>query len=121
MLDMDRRTFLGTMAAAMLASRAGAAASIQNIGMQLYTVRTDLEKDFAGTLAKVAAIGYKEVEFAGYFESHAEAGKGDAHRQRPDLSVGPHRLRHARPRQTYCGDRRGAHDRAHVPRQSVDR
>ena len=67
MLDMDRRTFLGTMAAAVLASRGGAAASIQNIGMQLYTVRTDLEKDFAGTLAKVAAIGYKEVEFAGYF------------------------------------------------------
>jgi sugar phosphate isomerase/epimerase len=67
MLDMDRRTFLGTMAAAALASRGGSAASIQNIGMQLYTVRTDLEKDFAGTLAKVAAIGYKEVEFAGYF------------------------------------------------------
>jgi sugar phosphate isomerase/epimerase len=67
MLDMDRRTFLGTMAAAVMASRGGAAASIQSIGMQLYTVRTDLEKDFAGTLAKVAAIGYKEVEFAGYF------------------------------------------------------
>ena len=67
MLDMDRRTFLGTMAAAALASRGGSAASIQQIGMQLYTVRTDLEKDFAGTIAKVAAIGYKEVEFAGYF------------------------------------------------------
>jgi sugar phosphate isomerase/epimerase len=67
MLDMDRRTFLGTMAAAVMASRGGGAASIQSIGMQLYTVRTDLEKDFAGTLAKVAAIGYKEVEFAGYF------------------------------------------------------
>ena len=67
MLDMDRRTFLGTMAAAALASRGGSAASIPQIGMQLYTVRTDLEKDFAGTIAKVAAIGYKEVEFAGYF------------------------------------------------------
>jgi sugar phosphate isomerase/epimerase len=67
MFEMNRRTFLGTMAAAALAGRGGAAASIPKVGMQLYTVRTDLEKDFAGTLAKVAAIGYKEVEFAGYF------------------------------------------------------
>jgi sugar phosphate isomerase/epimerase len=67
MLDMDRRAFLGTMAAAALAGRGAGAASIREIGMQLYTVRTDLEKDFGGTLSKVAAIGYKEVEFAGYF------------------------------------------------------
>ena len=35
--------------------------------MQLYTVRRELEKDFEGTLARVAALGYREVEFAGYF------------------------------------------------------
>ncbi len=68
MIDLSRRAFLGTMAAAPLAVRGvRAAAAIPRIGMQLYTVRTQLEKDFAGTLAKVAAIGYKEVEFAGYF------------------------------------------------------
>jgi len=67
MSDMDRRAFLGTMAVAALAGRSVGAASITNVGMQLYTVRTQLEKDFEGTLAKVAAIGYKEVEFAGYF------------------------------------------------------
>jgi sugar phosphate isomerase/epimerase len=50
-----------------LAGRVTPAASIPKVGMQLYTVRTELEKDFAGTLKKVAAIGYKEVEFAGYF------------------------------------------------------
>jgi len=32
------------------------------IGLQLYTVRDQLEKDVPGTLKKVAAIGYKEVE-----------------------------------------------------------
>src|SRR5579863_5639283 len=32
------------------------------IGLELYTVRNELEKDFAGTIKKVAAIGYKEVE-----------------------------------------------------------
>jgi len=32
------------------------------IGLQLYTVRDELQKDVPGTIAKVAAIGYKEVE-----------------------------------------------------------
>lgn len=41
---------------------------IENIGLELYTVRNQLKADFDGTLAKVAAIGYKEVEFAGYFD-----------------------------------------------------
>ena len=67
MAGMDRRTFIGTCSAAVLAARDGFAASVKKVGVQLYTVRTDLQKDFDGTLAKVAAIGYKEVEFAGYF------------------------------------------------------
>ena len=66
-MKLDRRTFIGTMGAAALAMRRAFAASIPRLGMQLYTVRTELEKDFDGTLAKVAGIGYKEVEFAGYF------------------------------------------------------
>jgi sugar phosphate isomerase/epimerase len=74
---LDRRTFLGTVGAAALAFKPLLAASIKNVGVQLYTVRTDLEKDFDGTLAKVAAIGYKEVEFAGYF-NHTAQGVRDA-------------------------------------------
>ena len=69
---MDRRTFLGTMTAAtLLTRRLGLAADdhkIEKIGLQLYTVRDLMKQDFDGTLAKVAAIGYKEVEFAGYFD-----------------------------------------------------
>jgi sugar phosphate isomerase/epimerase len=34
--------------------------------MQLYTVRGMMGTDVPGTIAKVAKIGYKEVEFAGY-------------------------------------------------------
>ncbi|HVD92899.1 MAG TPA: sugar phosphate isomerase/epimerase [Vicinamibacterales bacterium] len=67
MMRLDRRTFMTTMGAALLAMRRTIAASIPRVGMQLYTVRTELEKDFDATLAKVAAIGYKEVEFAGYY------------------------------------------------------
>jgi len=69
---MNRRTFLGTMTAATLLTRRLAFAAddhkIDKIGLQLYTVRDLMKQDFDGTLAKVAAIGYKEVEFAGYFD-----------------------------------------------------
>jgi len=36
-------------------------------GLQLYTVMEALQKDFAGTLHQVSAIGYKQVEMAGFF------------------------------------------------------
>lgn len=69
---MNRRTFIGTsVAAAFAASRpswAAAANHIDKIGIQLYTVRDAMKTDFEGTIAKVAATGYKEVEFAGYFD-----------------------------------------------------
>jgi sugar phosphate isomerase/epimerase len=70
---MKRRTFLetsiGAAVAASLPARAfGAEHRIERIGVQLYTVRSVLKDDFPGTIAKVAQIGYKEVEFAGYFD-----------------------------------------------------
>jgi len=37
-----------------------------SVALQLYTVRDETAKDFVGTLRKVAAVGYKGVEFAGY-------------------------------------------------------
>ena len=71
---MNRRTFLETAttaaAATLLTSRLGWAAGehkIEKVGVQLYTVRDQMKADFDGTIAKVAQIGYKEVEFAGYF------------------------------------------------------
>ena len=39
----------------------------QAIGVQLYTVRTLMERDVDATLASIAEVGYDEVEFAGYF------------------------------------------------------
>ena len=68
---MDRREFLTTMGAAGVAvagHRWLPPARLDKIGVQLYTVRRAMRADFEGTLARVAAIGYKEVEFAGYFE-----------------------------------------------------
>src|SRR6266568_4514749 len=66
---MDRRTFLGSATAAAVMTQFSWAASqhrLEKIGLELYTVRDLLKKDFEGTLAKVAKIGYKEVELAGY-------------------------------------------------------
>jgi sugar phosphate isomerase/epimerase len=64
---IDRRAFLGVLGASCLAVGRAEAEKVQRVGVQLYTVRTELEKDFDGGLARVASIGYKEVEFAGYF------------------------------------------------------
>jgi sugar phosphate isomerase/epimerase len=73
----NRRTFLATMGAAALgiASRNAWATEtllaqhrkLKKIGLQLYSVRDLMKADLPGTLRKVAAAGYKEVEFAGYF------------------------------------------------------
>lgn len=45
---------------------------IEKVGLQLYSVRDEAEKDFLGTLEKVAEIGYRAVEFAGYFNTPAQ-------------------------------------------------
>ena len=90
----DRRGFLGSALAALAAAALpdglrGAApargalvdpavvpARLDRIGLQLYTVREDAAHDLAGTLARVARIGYDDVEFAGY-QGHSP---GDVHR-----------------------------------------
>jgi sugar phosphate isomerase/epimerase len=78
----DRRSFLKQIAVtggawivggcrgagAQPAPGTASAASPERIGVQLYTVRDQMEKDFAGTLERVARIGFGEVEFAGYFD-----------------------------------------------------
>lgn len=37
------------------------------VGVELYSVREDCQKDFPGTLAAIARTGYPGVEFAGYW------------------------------------------------------
>jgi sugar phosphate isomerase/epimerase len=64
-----RRNFIKTTsvltAAATLPASWLAAAPIQNAGIQLYSVRKDMLADATGTLKKLAAIGYKNLESAG--------------------------------------------------------
>jgi sugar phosphate isomerase/epimerase len=70
---VNRRAFLqqsaGGLAALALPHRLvgdTGVARLDRIGVQLYTVRDVLPRDFDGTLARIAHIGYQEVEFAGY-------------------------------------------------------
>ena len=55
---------------------------LSTIGMQLYMVRRELEKDFEDTLTRVAALGYREVEFAGYFNHPPKEVKAQLVRHR---------------------------------------
>jgi sugar phosphate isomerase/epimerase len=62
-----------TRAVARAGVRAAASSSpTKQIGLQLYTVRDLLEKDFDGTLERVAQIGYTNLEFAGYYNRTPE-------------------------------------------------
>jgi len=81
-----RRTFLKSTAAAVgglaltgkaggilgstVPARASAAPNwSEHFGLELYTVRDRITKDYAATLEQVAAIGYKEIEPAGGYNN----------------------------------------------------
>ncbi len=69
----SRRSFLSFLAATPVtgaaAIRALAAAKPIPIGLELYSVRNDLQKDLMGTVRKVAKLGYQCVEFySPYYE-----------------------------------------------------
>jgi sugar phosphate isomerase/epimerase len=68
--ELTRRSLFG-MAAGLaaawpLAARLEAASKIP-IAVQLYSIRADCKANFDDALAKVAAMGFKGVEFAGYY------------------------------------------------------
>jgi sugar phosphate isomerase/epimerase len=74
--NTSRRTFLKTTAAVAAVVSAGAGRLSAKplglpIGVQLYSVRELLPKDFDGTLAKLRAAGYTDVEAAGYYDRTA--------------------------------------------------
>jgi sugar phosphate isomerase/epimerase len=76
MNNSSRRDFLkatlAVAAANVVGTRTLAAAPLHlPIGLQLYSVRNLLPKDFDGTLHQLSAAGYREVEAAGYFNKTA--------------------------------------------------
>jgi len=81
--NLSRRTFLKTTAASIAAACAvgsgcdgemtlGKSKRKIPLGLQLYSVRSECEKDLPGTIKAVADIGYQGVEFAGYYDYSAK-------------------------------------------------
>jgi len=71
---LTRRQFLRASMLGLAAEAADQKAGILRaqplglpIGLELFTVRSECEQDFPGTLEKVAAIGYKEVELFDFY------------------------------------------------------
>ena len=76
---LSRREFVQLAALGTAAAAIGLAGCATNrtakkipIGLQLYTARAECQKDFPGTLAQVSKIGYRAVEFAGYWGRSAK-------------------------------------------------
>jgi hypothetical protein len=72
--NISRRGFLGLLGGATLlggtareALSAAAHTERIPIGLELYTVDAAMKADFAGTLRRIAALGYREVEFPWYY------------------------------------------------------
>ena len=81
MQSSSRRSFVKTTGAvavsAVLGRRSGLAASLRfPIGLQLYSVRNLLPKDFDGTLRQLYDAGFREVEAAGYLNKSAKDFRG---------------------------------------------
>jgi sugar phosphate isomerase/epimerase len=74
MSKISRRYFLQAGLAAMAFPGPGLAGDGRRpLGIQLYTVRAEMSRSVPNTLRKLAQFGYREVEFAGYFDLGAEA------------------------------------------------
>lgn len=71
---MNRRSFGRVALSSLIVSRMKRpTAKLGPIGIQLYTVRDVFAKNPEETLASLAAAGYQEVEFAGYYGQPAKA------------------------------------------------
>ena len=67
-MSTSRRQFIqqsALLSAAFLMNTEDFFKKNKNIGLQLYTLRNEMFKDPKGTLQKVAALGFKEVETFG--------------------------------------------------------
>ncbi len=70
---ISRRRFVQLSAGALAAAKFAHANPLGlPIGLQLYSVREVLPKDYLGTLKQIAAMGYQEVEAAGFYDHSAD-------------------------------------------------
>lgn len=95
-MNLDRRAFLAATSVAMMSATLPGAAEAKRkgffarvnrpIGLQLYTLGDEPEKDLDGVFAKVAAIGYRDIELPGLYGREPAAIKAAADRAGLTLS-----------------------------------
>lgn len=98
--EQTRRAFLKTMglgaaSVAVVGCRAASESEVPQpapdlpsaqVGLQLWTVRDQIEQDMMGTLRKVAAMGYRAVETA-FFPEHVSMAEAGRRLKEAELSV----------------------------------
>jgi sugar phosphate isomerase/epimerase len=72
----SRRSFLVSAGAGVAVGTLGGRLALAAgwkvpLGIQLWTVKAEAEKDLEGTLRKLHALGFREIEFAGYYQRTA--------------------------------------------------
>ena len=120
MAETTRREFIkavavgGTAATALWSGVPGAAEADAapdwkaHIGLELYTVRDQMAANFEGVLAKVAAMGYKEIEPANGYNNMSPAQFRAMLSTRPlDPSTHSARAERSRPREAAGGPDHG--------------
>lgn len=89
--NFSRRSFLALSAALPWAFRnvaSGLAPSTKiPVGLELYSVRDDLQKDPQGTVRAVAKMGYQDVEFYAPYLEWSEAQAKDMRKLLDDLGI----------------------------------
>ena len=71
---LSRRSFLVSAGAGMAAGSFMSSNAFANhhekipLGIQLWTVKSEAQKDLEGTLRKVYAAGFRDIEFAGFYD-----------------------------------------------------
>lgn len=85
--EISRRTFVGMLAAAPFWPSLGAASKHIPVGLELYSVRGELQKDLTRTVDGVAKMGYECVEFySPYYDWTLESAQA-VRRQLDSLKV----------------------------------
>src|ERR1700712_1916614 len=85
-MPITRRTLLKTAAAAPLAMALAQGKKIP-IGLELFSVRKSLQEDLMGTVRKVAALGYEDVEFFSPYYSWTPEQAKDVRKLMDDVGI----------------------------------
>jgi len=84
---VSRRAFLAAAGALPLVAAIAAQRRTASVGLELFSVRGDLQKDLLGTVSRVAAMGYEAVEFYSPYQQWTTEQAKEVRRRLDDVGV----------------------------------